>query len=120
MCIKVIGRSISQFLKYIIKVYVTEGSRPRRIAQKLDEKLLFKYESCGRAWKLIGRLDEIKLDPHLVKYRIQSLLTKGSDEQSRRLGFHNHNDEVTHVNDDTSIHRVLKTINYNSSFPIED
>ena len=60
------------------------------------------------------------MDPHLVKYRIHLLLTKGSDEQARRLRFHNHNNEVTHFNDNKSIHRVLKTINYNISFPIED
>ena len=60
------------------------------------------------------------MDPHLVKYRIHSLLTKGSDEQARRLWFHNHNNEVTHANYDTSVHRVLITIRYDRPFPIED
>ena len=125
MCVKVGGRSISQFLKANVKdipeeYVVNEASKPMKFTEGLDNKLLLEYERCRRAWKLIGRLDDINMDPHLVKYRILTLLTQKSDNEARRIGYHNRDDEVTNVNDNTSIHSVLSTLSERRHFPIED
>ena len=67
-----------------------------RFTAELDAKLLIEFERCGRAWKLISKLEGIKMDPHLVKYRIITLVTRKQNDAIQRIGHTHVNDIVTH------------------------
>ncbi len=118
-------KSISQFLKAgyhrIPDQYIVpEPSRPFVFTPDFDNKLRIEFQRCGRAWKLISKLDYINIDPHLVKYRIISLITKRQNDAVQRLGHTHVDDIVTHIEDDTSIPEVVDTLKTIRPFAIDD
>ena len=123
LCIQVGGRSISHIIKYTrstvpSNIVVAEEARPQRFTPELDESLMKEYRIHGRAWTRIGRV--VNMDPHLVKYRIVSLLNKTLDTKTPKIGQMMPEDDPKTLDDDETNDDELDTIPEKRPFVLPD
>ena len=69
-----------------------------------------RIERCGRAWTLISKLDDINIDPCLVKYRTLVLVSKIYTNLLLLLGYMQLDDDPLHLVDDSSILEIANSI----------